>query len=90
MSRPMSAPEGRKKHSYIVTSEGHPMWAESRKSISKAEQGILYIGGPTVTAFASRRAADRAIQRTVRYAREHGYSWGDANSYRIFRLEVQS
>lgn len=70
---------------YIVADHDWlPLWMDDRVSTKKAARGVLYIGSPTATVFKSRREAQEAIDRTLKYQRDNGLRWGEP--YRIIRL----
>lgn len=68
---------------YVVVCGTLTTWCESRKFNQEA-RGVLYAGG-AVTMFASRRQAQAAIDRTLKYAALKGYDWRD--NYGIRRVE---
>jgi len=70
---------------YIV--EDNHGTLELAADIHTPKTGVLWRGN-VATVFQSRKAADRAIKRTITYANLHGYKWG--TWYDIKRLKARS
>ena len=54
------------------------------ESVGREHRGVLFLGGRHVTVYNTRRQALAALERTLIYARRHGYRWLRSD-YRIKR-----
>lgn len=73
---------------YLVYNKTNSKFAEIGQFNDTPRKGVLLMGD-FATPFKTKRSANRAIQRSYKYARAHNFSWGKPENNEIVKVRLQ-
>lgn len=79
------------KNQYIVVNDNVGMLLADSHEKDTPKGGVLWFQSwvQPITQFNDRRAAQKAIDRTMAYAKTKGYDWGKRSDFGIVRIVVE-